>query len=707
MALNEGDILRGRYRIDTILGRGGMGTVYKAWDLNLNIPVAIKENLDTSPEAQKQFNREAVLLATLAHPSLPRVTDYFLIPDQGQYLIMDFVQGEDLASMLARLGRLPEPQVLGWIGQIIDALAYLHSLPSPIIHRDVKPGNIKIRPDGRAVLVDFGIAKIYDANLATTIGAKAISPGYSPPEQYGGGETDVRSDIYALGATLYHLLTGKAPPESVQRVVSQDSMPPPRQINEEISPAVEDTIMKSVEIPTTRRFQNIEEMRAALHKSPDVENLVAPPRRASATDVRAPNQSPTEDLSGAETQTEPLAETPIGPEKKFPIWIFIAAGVLFACLLLSVGGFYVAYRMTGKAEPTAQAAAASPTQIEASHAPTASPSRSPTDTPQTSPSPEPTLQVTSAPASSYTPVGSLALLDSQAIRGVAEKDGYVFMLDKVGELYIFDLQAANPQQSFTTYSEPVGKLSLSAANGLLRNRDTLYAFGNTGVQVIDISDPSNPSIGSELNDLSAINLIQYEDYLVATGNERIAVYDASQPEAPKLLSRLGTGSGSINFAAALYADMLYVARFESEKSRGLMMVYDFKDPTHLQLAQRIDTSELAYHIVVMGECLITCTSDHVTLWDLSRVDYPKFLSSERGKARVCAVDGNNLIINGQVYTPSLETLKKVQDFNSQMGLEEAGADVQRELLPYSSAVNAQFVFLAQSSRVLILARLSE
>jgi len=136
---------------------------------------------------KKQFTREAQILARLAHPNLPRVIDSFIIPDVGQYLVMDYVEGEDLQTMLGRLGRLPEPQVLSWISQICDALAYLHNQSSPIIHRDIKPGNIKIRSDGRAMLVDFGIAKVYNPTIATTMGARAFTPGYSPPEQYGTG----------------------------------------------------------------------------------------------------------------------------------------------------------------------------------------------------------------------------------------------------------------------------------------------------------------------------------------------------------------------------------------------------------------------------------------------------------------------------------------------------------------------------------------
>jgi len=226
--------------------------------------VAIKENLDASPEAQRQFTREARILARLSHPNLPRVTDHFFIPGQGQYLVMDFVEGEDLQAMLARLGLLPELQVLTWVSQICDALAYLHSQPSPIIHRDIKPANIKIRPDGRAMLVDFGIAKVYDPQLVTTIGAKAVTPGYSPPEQYGGGSTDARSDIYALGATLYHLLTGQIPPESVQRMVSVATTPSPRQLNQQISPMVEQVILRAIEVTTERRFQSVDELRTAL-----------------------------------------------------------------------------------------------------------------------------------------------------------------------------------------------------------------------------------------------------------------------------------------------------------------------------------------------------------------------------------------------------------------------------------------------------------
>ena len=264
MPHNTGHVLNNRYRIVSLLGQGGMGAVYRAWDINLNKPVAIKENLDTSTKAQEQFIREAQILARLSHPHLTRVTDYFFIPDQGQYLVMDYIEGKDLGTMLDKRGIIPESQALGWTYQICDALTYLHNQPSPIIHRDIKPANIKIKPDGKAILVDFGIAKVYDPELSTTVGARAVTPGYSPPEQYGMASTDPQSDIYSLGATLYHLLTGHVPPESVHRVAGSAKLTSARLFNPQISPTVERAIMRATEVTKTRRYQTIREFQTAL-----------------------------------------------------------------------------------------------------------------------------------------------------------------------------------------------------------------------------------------------------------------------------------------------------------------------------------------------------------------------------------------------------------------------------------------------------------
>jgi serine/threonine-protein kinase len=305
MLLSIGQVIRGRYRIAALLGQGGMGDVYRAWDLNLKIPVAVKVNLETTVESQEQFQVEARILARLSHPNLPRVTDYFTVPGGGEYLVMDYVEGQDLDSLLeaasaaggqAFPGQAGVIQVVLWMKQVGEALVYLHSQAPPVIHRDIKPANIKITPAGRAILVDFGIAKHYEPDLATVSGARAVTPGYSPPEQYGGASTDARSDIYALGATLYHLLTGQQPPESVQRLAGNAPLLAPAQLNPAIGPGLEQVILKAMALPMERRYQNAAELLVALEQAM-VENArprpapvpVDPlPRRASAPPPHPP-----------------------------------------------------------------------------------------------------------------------------------------------------------------------------------------------------------------------------------------------------------------------------------------------------------------------------------------------------------------------------------------------------------------------------------
>ncbi len=285
MALQTGQILHNRYRIVTLLAQGGFGAVYRAWDISLNRSCALKENLETSPEAQRQFAREAQILASLSHPNLPRVTDHFVVPEQGQYLIMDFIEGEDLQEMLDRLGSpLSEDQALPWIEQICDALKYLHDQNPPIIHRDLKPANIKIGPTGKAILVDFGIAKTFDPSRGTTMGARGVTPGFSPPEQYGQGGTDSRSDVYALGATLYTLLTGLQPPDSVD--VMSGVQPPPlplQQVKQNASARVSAAIERAMQPAREQRFLDVGAFEAALLSAPRSEIIIPWPAVAGGS----------------------------------------------------------------------------------------------------------------------------------------------------------------------------------------------------------------------------------------------------------------------------------------------------------------------------------------------------------------------------------------------------------------------------------------
>lgn len=238
-----------------------MGAVYKAEDLRLAGRLcAVKEilpDLSALPEdltqMQDQFYREASVLARLDHPSLPKVSDYFT-DDGRELLVMDYVPGRDLKELMDEARRqgkfLPEDQVLDWAAQLCDALAYLHSQEPPVLHRDIKPSNIKLTPRGAIKLVDFGLVKVLasDESRTVTVVQGRGTLQYTPLEQYGGdtGHTDARSDIYALGATLYHLLTGASPVDAKQRFLKPGALTPPRQINSEISLRSERALLRAM-----------------------------------------------------------------------------------------------------------------------------------------------------------------------------------------------------------------------------------------------------------------------------------------------------------------------------------------------------------------------------------------------------------------------------------------------------------------------------
>ena len=265
MTLERGALLHKRYRIQEILGQGGMGSVYRAVDENLGVPVAVKENLFTTDEYARQFRLEAVILANLRHPNLPRVTDHFVIGDQGQYLIMDYIDGEDLRQRMERAGNISEDEAILIGSALCEALGYLHTRKPAILHRDIKPGNVKITHDSEIFLVDFGLAKVLQGtNQATTTGARAMTPGYSPPEQYGTARTDLRTDIYSLGATLYAALTGIIPEDGLARAMDNTQLTPLRKRNNKVSKRLAAAIEKAMAVDPSERFQNAEEFKRAL-----------------------------------------------------------------------------------------------------------------------------------------------------------------------------------------------------------------------------------------------------------------------------------------------------------------------------------------------------------------------------------------------------------------------------------------------------------
>jgi len=341
VTLATGQMLQNRYRIVSPLGEGGMGAVYRAWDTRLSVPVALKEmtpqpGLDSHTLAQlrQQFQQEATVLARLDHPHLVDVTDFF---EEGgnAYLVMKFIEGESLADRIEREGSLPEAQVLAWADQLLDALAYCHT--QGIIHRDVSPQNVIVRPDGRAALVDFGLVKLWDPGdpRTKTVMRGMGKPEYTPPEQYDAqlGHTDTRSDIYSLGATLYHTLTGQAPPTATQRIASRGAFQPPRALNKRISSATEAAVLRAMELTVEDRFSTAQEMVAALRGEAVAPTRPAPPRRKR-------------------TKMMPGARPALPRWKRVPVWAWVLGG-LAALVVGIVMGVGSAGRPVARATPTA------------------------------------------------------------------------------------------------------------------------------------------------------------------------------------------------------------------------------------------------------------------------------------------------------------------------------------------------------------------
>jgi eukaryotic-like serine/threonine-protein kinase len=278
VALKTGEVMRGRYRIHERIGQGGMGNIYLADDLRLEgRKCALKEvehDRNVPPkllkEARQQFLHEATVLARLDHPNLPKVSDFFSVGPRD-YLVMDYIPGKDLRALMLDAKQknsfLPENEVLIWANQLAEALTYLHSQVPPLVHRDVKPSNLKITPSGLVKLVDFGLVKalVPDEMTITVIQGRGTAL-YTPLEQYGGDglHTDVRSDIYAFGCTLYHLLTNTPPVDARERFLHPASLPLPRKINPAISSRTERAILWAMELHPNDRPESAEDLRQFL-----------------------------------------------------------------------------------------------------------------------------------------------------------------------------------------------------------------------------------------------------------------------------------------------------------------------------------------------------------------------------------------------------------------------------------------------------------
>jgi serine/threonine-protein kinase len=273
--LAEATLLAGRYQIVRKIGGGGMGAVYLATDRNLGgVERAVKEMVQSSIEEEQQnkaiedFRRESTILSSLDHPAIPTIYDYFYDDFEGRfYLVMKYISGGDLARRLraAPGGRVDEKLVTEWAVQVADVLSYLHSLPTTIVYRDLKPSNIMLDgSSGRVMLIDFGIARSIN-QASQEKGVTAVGTmGYAPPELFS-GQVEPRSDIYSLGSTMFHLLTGADPQNNPLLIFDFQKNPRPRQINPQLSDQMERILMRAVEYNADARFSSADEMRQVLN----------------------------------------------------------------------------------------------------------------------------------------------------------------------------------------------------------------------------------------------------------------------------------------------------------------------------------------------------------------------------------------------------------------------------------------------------------
>ena len=379
-------VLQGRYRIVHQLGQGGMGAVYEAIDQRLDTTVALKETLFADERLRKQFEREARLLARLHHPALPRVSDHFSEGD-GQFLVMQFIPGDDLSEMMTRKhGPFPANQVLTWADQLLDALDYLHTQDPQIVHRDIKPQNLKLTARGQIILLDFGLAKGQAGEISritTTASIFGYTPNYAPLEQIQGLGTDARSDLYSLGATIYHLMTGVKPPDALTRAAAvvngqPDPLVKASAANADIAPLVDHVLEKAMAQNREQRYATAVDMRNALQGSEQASTVV---NRSEAATVLFPPPpktvtAPTQTVAPQQTVAAAVGETTVvrpkadGPRRVVPIAISAVVLLLVACGALG----YYAFR-NRSTEAGVQITSESPTPIGGPAVGTPSPSQ--------------------------------------------------------------------------------------------------------------------------------------------------------------------------------------------------------------------------------------------------------------------------------------------------------------------------------------------
>ncbi|MBK8467451.1 MAG: protein kinase [Chloracidobacterium sp.] len=324
--LAPNSMIQNRYLIVQMIGKGGMGEVYLAVDQRLGSAVALKRTFfNDNQTLGSAFEREARILGRLRHPVLPKVIDHFA-ENGDQFLVMEHISGDDLAKRLETAAEpFPLNWVMFWADQMLDALSYLHSHEPPIVHRDIKPQNLKLTDENHIVLLDFGLSKDFDTNSAGNSLNSASVAGYSPHfaamEQIRGTGTDARSDLYSFSATLYQLLTNTIPADALTRADAllggqKDPIIPLYEVNPAISPAISEVILKGAELRQDQRYSSASEMQKALRrafkqgKDEDVNDLKTLEMTVDAVVVPAAPQTNPSEMA---TRAQPASEPPPSP----------------------------------------------------------------------------------------------------------------------------------------------------------------------------------------------------------------------------------------------------------------------------------------------------------------------------------------------------------------------------------------------------------
>lgn len=394
--IQPGTTLQQRYKIDRQIGQGGMGAVYIATDARFGSTVAIKETLCMDDSFRRSLEREARLLNSLKHSALPRVSDHFE-ESNGQFLVMEYIPGEDVGSMLETgHAAFTVEQILKWADELLDALEYLHTQDTPVIHRDIKPQNLKVNSRGQIILLDFGLAKGNPTDASHQTAAKSIfgySRNYASLEQIQGTGTDPRSDLYSLAATLYHLLTKQAPEDALTRAMSVlgqrgDPLVPASDVNREVSRGVAGVLAKALDLNADGRPASAAEMRRMLHDNEKYAIFAVATGPAAATqalggatqlmadETASPRQMDikTEIMPANLSQATSLAQkrvTDVPAKRRFGF--AAVAGLLLALVGVVVGGMFIVQPWLFVAEPEVQKVSPMPMSVQTNALPDASP----------------------------------------------------------------------------------------------------------------------------------------------------------------------------------------------------------------------------------------------------------------------------------------------------------------------------------------------